>query len=189
MEGEQMKKIIAVVLSFALLISTFAFAQYGIDAKTKSGFYSASMQKKKSPFGYLKKVKIVDNVVKVKKPIKQNNVQTTTQAGEQATAAPQTTKQQYKTVKKRKGLQKIITYGAFDYRKRDKGSSNLLKAKKRTFIVSKKCKFYDKAWTKGQKKIKRAAAFKKLKKLKKKTWDYCEFRVKNGKLVCIKFGK
>ena len=189
MEGEYMKKIIAVVLSFALLVSTFAVAQYGVDAKTKSGYYSASMQKKKSPFGFLKKVKVIDNVVKIKKPIKQKTVQTTTQAGEQTTAAPQTTKKKYKTITKRKGVQKIITYGAFDYRSRDKGASSLLKAKKRTFVVSKKCKFYVNAWTKKQKKIKRAAAFKKLKKLKKKSWDYCEFRVKNGKLVSIKFGK
>ena len=183
-----MKRIMAVVLTFALLITTFTVAKLGVDAKTKSGYYFATMQKKKTPFGYIKKAKVVDNVVKVKKAIKPKKEQTTVQAGEQETTVPQTTKTEYKIIKKRKGLQKVITYGSFNYRKTDKGASSLIKAKKRTFIIAKKCKFYDNSWTK-KKKIKRAAALKKFKKIKKTSWNNCEFVVKNGKVVVLKFGK
>ena len=55
-----MKKIVAVVLTFVMLVSTFAVMKTsGVEAKTKKGYYFAMIQKKKSYFGYIKKAKIV----------------------------------------------------------------------------------------------------------------------------------
>ena len=186
-----MKKIIAIVLTFAMLFSTFAFMKYETEAKTKSGYYFTMIQKKKSYFGYIKKVKVVADKKIVYVDPKLNDegettVQPTTVAPtvEPTTVAP--TEQQTKIVYGKTA--KLVTYGSFMYRKTDKGASKIIKAKKRTFTISKKCKFYDNSWAK-KKKIKRTAAFKKFNKIKKKSWDNCEFVVKNGKVVVLKFGK
>ena len=179
-----MRKIVAVVLSLAMLCSTFAVMNNVADAKTKKGYYFAAMQKKKSPFGYIKKAKVVVDKKVVVVP-HASTQQVTTQAGE-TTTVPTTTQPQTKIVYGKTA--KIITYGSFMYRKKDKGASKIIKAKKRTFIISKKCKFYDNSWSK-KKKIKREKAFKKFQKIKKKSWDNCEFVVKNGKVVVLKFGK
>ncbi len=167
-----MKRILAVVLCLALLVSSFAVSESRVDAKLKKGYYFAALQKKKSFFGYVKKVKIVEGYVTVKKTVKKGDEEIV------------------KKVKKKKGLDKIITYGAYNFRKKDKGASSYKKAKKRTFVISKKCKFYDRCWAKKKKKkIKRDKAFKKFKKIKKTSMYNCEFRVKKGKVVILKFGK
>ena len=183
-----MKKIIAVVLTFVMLASTFAVMDNGVEAKTKNGYYFAMMQKKKDYFGYLKKVKIVADTKVV--PVETTTTeQVTTAPGEQPTTAPAT--QPETKVVYGSGAAKLITYGSFMYRKTDKGASKVIKATKRTFTISKKCKFYDKCWEvkKKKKKISRTKAFNKFKSLKKKSLNCCEFRVKNGKVVVIKFGR
>lgn len=186
-----MKKLVAIVLTFVMLASTFAVMQTsGVEAKTKSGYYFALLQKKSSFFGHIKKVKIVANTKVV--PVE---TEATTQSAEQPTGEQPTTvapsTQPQKKVVYGKGKAKIITYGSFMYRKTDKGASKHIKTKKRTFTLAKKCKFYDRCWEgkKKKKKISRSKAFKKIKKLKK-TNDYCcEFKVKNGKVTVIKFGR
>ena len=183
-----MKKIIAIVLTFAMLFSTFAVMKYETEAKTKSGYYFAMIQKKKSYFGYIKKAKIVADKKVV--PVEAETTQpATTQPGE-TTVAPETTQQQNKIVYG-KGAAKIVTYGSFMYRKTDKGASKIIKAKKRSFTIAKKCKFYDRCWEgkKKKKKISRTKAFNKFKKIKKTSLNECEFKVKNGKVVGIKFGR
>lgn len=187
----KMKRIVAVVLTFVMLASTFTVMKSSeVEAKTKSGYYFAMIQKKKSYFGYVKKVKIVANKKVVPVKSKTTEQATIAQGGEQATTVQQTTKQQTKVVYG-KGAAKIITYGTFMYRKTDKGASKIIKAKKRTFIIPKKCKFYDKCWKgkKKPKKISRNKAFKKFKKIKKTSLNECEFQVKNGKVKVIKFGR
>lgn len=193
-----MKKLIAVVLTFVMLVSTFAIMKTsGVEAKTKSGYYFAMIQKKKSYFGYIKKAKIVADkkIVYVNSKVNDEGetteaptVQPTTVAPTQAPTAQPTTEQQTKIVYGKTA--KIVTYGSFMYRKTDKGASKIIKAKKRTFIISKKCKFYDRCWEgKKKKKISRAKAFKKFKKIKKMSLNECEFKVKNGKVTVIKFGR
>ncbi len=187
-----MKKILAVVLTFVMLVSTFAVMKTsGVEAKTKKGYYFTMLQKKKSYFGYIKKVKIV-----AKKKVVPVETETTTQAveqptGEQPTTQPvQPTKPKTKVIYS-KGPAKLITYGSFMYRKTDKGASKIIKAKKRTFVIAKKCKFYDRCWEtkKKKKKISRAKAFAKFKKIKKTSLNECELKVKNGKVTVIKFGR
>ena len=184
-----MKKIIAIVLTFAMLFSTFAVMKYETEAKTKSGYYFAMIQKKKSYFGYIKKAKIVADKKVV--PVEAETTQpATTQPGE-TTVAPTEAPTQQETKIVYGKTAKLITYGSFMYRKTDKGASKHIKTKKRTFTLAKKCKFYDRCWEgkKKKKKISRSKAFKKIKKLKK-TNDYCcEFKVKNGKVTVIKFGR
>ena len=188
-----MKKIIAIVLTFAMLFSTFAVMNYETEAKSKSGYYFTMIQKKKSYFGYIKKVKVVADKKIVYVDPKLNDegettVQPTTVAPtvEPTTVAP--TEQQTKIVYGKTA--KLVTYGSFMYRKTDKGASKIIKAKKRTFTISKKCKFYDRCWEgKKKKKISRAKAFGKFKKIKKTSLNECEFKVKNGKVVVIKFGR
>ena len=182
-----MKKIIAIVLTFAMLFSTFAVMKYETEAKTKSGYYFAMIQKKKSYFGYIKKAKIVADKKVV--PVEAETTQpTTTQPGE-TTVAPETTQQQTKIIYGKTA--KLVTYGSFMYRKTDKGASKIIKAKKRSFTIAKKCKFYDRCWEgkKKKKKISRTKAFNKFKKIKKTSLNECEFKVKNGKVVVIKFGR
>ncbi len=196
-----MKKLIAVVLTFVMLISTFAVMKTsGVEAKTKSGYYFAMIQKKKSYFGYIKKAKIVADtkVVYLKSNIKVNDgeEESTTEAPtvepttEQPTSAQPATQPQTKIVYGN-GTAKIVTYGSYMYRKTDKGASKIIKAKKRTFVISKKCKFYDRCWMYGKKKkkISKAKAFAKFKKIKKYSLNECEFKVKNGKVTVIKFGR
>ena len=183
-----MKKIVAIVLTFVMVASTFAFINNGVEAKTKKGYYFAMIQKKKSYFGYIKKAKIVANKKVV--PVEPETTQAVTTAqGEQPTTQP-VSQPKTKTVYG-KGPAKLITYGSFMYRKTDKGASKIIKAKKRTFIIAKKCKFYDRCWEgkKKQKKISRAKAFKKFNKIKKTSLNECELKVKNGKVVVIKFGR
>ena len=185
-----MKKIVAVVLTFVMLASTFAVMKTSeVDAKTKKGYYFAMIQKKKSYFGYIKKAKIVADKKEV--PIE---VETTTQAAEQPTGEQPTTQPAQPTQPQTKIVYgktaKLITYGSFMYRKTDKGASKIIKAKKRTFIIHKKCKFYDRCWEgKKKKKISRAKAFAKFKKIKKTSLNECELKVKNGKVTVIKFGR
>lgn len=186
MEGKIMKKIIAVALTLVMLGSTFAVMNNVADAKTKKGYYFAAMQKKKSPFGYIKKAKVVVGKKVVVVQPKATEQVTTEQNTEQPTTVAPTTQPETKIVYGKTA--KVITYGSFMYRKTDKGASKKIKAKKRTFIISKKCKFYDNSWAK-KKKISRTKAFKKFKKIKKTSWDNCEFVVKNGKVVVLKFGK
>ncbi|MCR5430135.1 MAG: hypothetical protein K6E58_02765 [Eubacterium sp.] len=189
-----MKKIIAVVLTFVMLTCTFAImSNSGVEAKTKSGYYFAMIQKKKSYFGYIKKAKIVADkkVVKVNSKLKDEGETTEQPTTVAPTVQPTTqapTEQQTKIVYGKTA--KIITYGTFSYRKTDKGASKTLKAKKRTFVITKKCKFYDRCWEgKKPKKISRSKAFAKFKKIKKTSLNECEFKVKNGKVVQIKFGR
>ena len=189
MEGDFMKKILAVVLTFVMLVSTFAVMKTsGVEAKTKKGYYFAMIQKKKSYFGYIKKAKIVASkkVVVVSPKVNdegETTVPTTTEAPTVAPTEPQTKIVYGKTAK-------LITYGSFMYRKTDKGASKINKAKKRTFTISKKCKFYDRCWEgKKKKKISRAKAFAKFKKIKKTSLNECELKVKNGKVTVIKFGR
>ncbi len=185
-----MKKIIAIVLTFVMFASSFAIMKTsGVEAKTKSGYYFAMIQKKKSYFGHIKKAKIVTDKKVVVVPPK-STTQAPTQNPTQPTTVAPTTQPKTKVVYG-KGKAKIITYGSFMYRKTDKGASKIIKAKKRTFIITKKCKFYDKCWEgkKKQKKISRAKAFKKFKKIPKTSLNECEFKVKNGKVSVIKFGR
>ena len=181
-----MKRIVAVVLTFVMLASTFVAIDNGVEAKTKKGYYFAAMQKKKSPFGYIKKAKVVRDKKVVTVPPKATEEVTTVQNSEQATTVAPSTQPETKIVYGKTA--KIITYGSFMYRKTDKGASKIIKAQKRVFTISKKCKFYDNSWIK-KKKIKRAAALKKFSKIKKKSLNNCEFVVKNGKVVVLKFGK
>ena len=196
-----MKKIIAIVLSFAMLASTFAIMSNGVEAKTKKGYYFAMIQKAKSPWGYIKKAKIIEDkkVVTVNSKLSDEGETVTEPVTEQPTEQPTEAPTVAPTVKPTaqpqtkvvygKGLAKLVTYGSFMYRKTDLGASKTIKATKRTFIISKKCKFYDKCWTKKQKKIKRKAAFKKFSKIKKHSLNECELVVKGGKVVKIKFGR
>ena len=183
-----MKKIVAVVLTFVMLVSTFAVMKTsGVEAKTKKGYYFAMIQKKKSYFGYIKKAKIVADKKVVVIPS-----ETTAPAAEQPTGEQPTTvaptEPQTKIVYGKTA--KLVTYGSFMYRKTDKGASKIIKAKKRTFIIHKKCKFYDRCWEgKKKKKISRAKAFAKFKKIKKTSLNECELKVKNGKVTVIKFGR
>ena len=189
-----MKKIIAVVLTFVMFTCTFAIMNNsGVDAKTKSGYYFAMIQKKKSYFGYIKKAKIVADkkIVYVNSKVNDEGETTAQPTTAAPTVQPTTqapTEQQTKIVYGKTA--KIVTYGSFMYRKKDKGASRIIKAKKRTFIISKKCKFYDRCWEgKKKKKISRAKAFAKFKKIKKMSLNECEFKVKNGKVTVIKFGR
>lgn len=193
-----MKKIVAVVLTFVMLVSTFAVMKTsGVEAKTKKGYYFAMIQKAKSPWGYIKKAKIkVDKkVVTVDSKLSDEGETTTEpvteQPTEQPTVEPTTapSAQPQTKIVYGKGPAKLVTYGSFMYRKTDLGASKTIKAKKRTFIISKKCKFYDKCWTKKSKKISRAKAFKKFEKIKKHSLNECELVVKGGKVVKIKFGR
>ena len=198
-----MKKIVAIVLSLVMLVSTFAVIDTRVSAKTKKGYYFAVMQKKKTPWGYLKKAKVLDNLVVVTQTVQKATQPATTQAADQATQnAEETTTQApvqttvpstetvTKVVKKSGALDRIVTYGTFMYRKTDSGAGNIIKAKKRTFVISQKCKFYDKYWnSKKKKKLKRADALKRFKKIKKTSKNECEFVVKGGKVVAIRFGQ
>ena len=188
-----MKKIVAVVLTFVMLVSTFAVMKTdGVEAKTKKGYYFAMIQKKKSYFGYIKKAKIVaSKKVVVVSPKVNDEGETTVEPTTQApTVAPTEAPTQPQTKIVYGKTAKLITYGSFMYRKTDKGASKIIKAKKRTFIISKKCKFYDRCWEgKKKKKISRAKAFAKFKKIKKMSLNECELKVKNGKVTVIKFGR
>lgn len=184
-----MKKIVAILLTFVMLTSTFAVMKTSeVDAKTKKGYYFAMIQKKKSYFGYIKKAKIVANKKVVVVPPETTTPAAEQPTGEQPTTAAPTTQPQTKIVYGKTA--KLITYGSFMYRKTDKGASKIIKAKKRTFTISKKCKFYDRCWEgKKKKKISRSKAFAKFKKIKKTSLNECELKVKNGKVTVIKFGR
>ena len=199
-----MKKIVAIVLTFAMLFSTFTIMRSGVEAKTAKGYYFAMIQKKKSFFGYIKKAKIVadkkvvrvNSDIKLQVPLSEEETTTEEPTTEQPTTEQPTTAAQPATQPQTKivygnGPAKLITYGSFMYRKTDKGASRIIKAKKRTFTISKKCKFYDRCWMYGKKKKKigKAKAFAKFNKIKKTSLNECELVVKNGKVVVIKFGR
>ncbi len=188
-----MKKIIAVVLTFAMLMSTFAMMNSGVNAGVikKKGFYYAVIQQKKTPWGYVKKV-VIENyknpTTKKVTPTTKAPEVTTEPSTEEATTGDIPENNEHLNAANKEI--KITTYGTFMYRKKDRGRSKTLKKKARTFIVSTKCKFYDRCWVgKKKKKISRGKALNYLSKVPKHNAYGCEFKVKGGKVVVMKFGK
>lgn len=89
---------------------------------------------------------------------------------------------------------KITTYGSFQFRKSEKDYTNnkYIGKSKRTFKVSKKCTYWDGAWTPGgEYRVSKKVFYANLKSLVKRNIPVADFemQVKNGKVVKMMMGQ
>lgn len=83
----------------------------------------------------------------------------------------------------------LITYGSFFYYKR-KWNDKIIKAKKRTFRISSKCKYYE-YHNAGNVRLSKQQLFKKVRQSMKRKYivEGIDIRVKNRKVVKMFFGQ